>query len=119
RYHPQVDRHTVSLLDTQSLQCSGAPIHFSVEILIGIHLSFVSRLPFPYNGRLIFSSTLDMAIHAVVTDVGLSPNEPLRIRQIPIEDSFPGSEPIDTFGHFGPKPFRVFSSLLINSLIVP
>jgi hypothetical protein len=65
-----------------------------VEFLIGDD-ALVARLAFPDDGGLVLARSGQVAVDAVVADVGLASGEPLGERRVPLEDVRPFLEPED------------------------
>src|SRR4051812_37249629 len=78
-----------------------------MQFLIG-DKALVPRLTFPQNRDFVLARSGEMAVQAIVGDVGLSSHEPLREGGTPIEYFGPFLEPVDlALGYFAPERFGV------------
>ena len=88
-----VDKDTIPLLDSVALEDIGEFADFAVKLAIGQD-ALLPRLPLPDNRRLIGPGCLKMTVEAVVRGIDLPANEPLGIRNFPIEHLAPFLEPV-------------------------
>ena len=108
--HRHVERHAVALLDAERRERIGEPAHLGVELAVG-ERAHVARLALPDDRGLGAAPgvlALEMPVEAVVGDVELAADEPLRERRLPVEHLLPGLEPGDVLArHLGPESLRV------------
>ena len=78
--------------------------------------------PFPDDRGLVAPPgvlALQVSVEAVVGDVQLAADEPLRSRGLPLQHLLPGGEPADVLlGHLGPEAFGLLAPSLRNSSTV-
>jgi hypothetical protein len=99
--HAHVDGDDVALLDAEFLQGVGELGDIALEVVVGEAADVppiapaarpsptaagADRLAFPDDGDLVAVALLDLAIDAVVADVGCGADEPFGIRDLPVED---------------------------------
>jgi hypothetical protein len=82
RDHRHIDRDPVSFLNTQLFQTVGHPHDFTQELAVGKDPPGVI-LAFPYRSNLIPAAILHIAVKAVVSNIGLTINEPACIWMVP------------------------------------
>ena len=89
-----------------------------MQFLIGDH-ALVAGFAFENDSRFILAICFQMAIHAVIADVGLSTNKPFGKRSFtPIQDFVEFLEPVQfRFGKISPKLFRIVQCLLIEGAV--
>src|SRR4029077_17710501 len=73
--------------------------HLGEQLRVG-NRAAVSRLSFPVERDAVAVSGLDVPVEAVVGDVQLAAEEPLRVRELPVEQLRERLEPDDTFARF-------------------
>ena len=84
RDHRHVDRDPVALLDAELLQRVGGLADLAQQVGVG-ERPRVAGLADPVVGDLVAAAGLDVPVEAVVGDVQLAADEPLRERQVPLE----------------------------------
>ena len=83
--HAHVDPHRRSLPDAVRLEAVRDPDDLVEELRVRDRLALVDRLTLPVERDLVTEPGLDVAIEAVVGDVELAADVPLRVREIPVE----------------------------------
>src|SRR5271163_4911328 len=63
------------------------------------------------------ASSIEMAINAVVAQVGLAAHKPLGVGQVPIEHLAPRLEPVQFFGDAGPKALGIVDRMLVKRFV--
>ncbi len=112
--HRHVDVDAVALGDTEALEHVGEPLHVVEELGVGDRPA-VAGLTLPVEGDLVATAGLDVAIETVVRHVELATDEPLRVRQIPVEDGVPRLRPRDELRRpVGPEAFVVARGLVVE-----
>src|SRR4051812_28460500 len=72
----------------------------------------------PKKGRFGLSPGIEMTVDAVVSDVRLATDEPLREGNVrPIEDFGPGRKPVEALRLLCPEPFRIFRRRGVESIV--
>ena len=94
RHHPEVDVDAVALADAELLQRVGEPAHVVEQLRVGDGAG-VARLTLPVVRDLVAVPGLDVAVEAVVRGVELPADEPLREREVPVEDRVPLLVPVE------------------------
>ena len=82
-HHPHVDRNRGALADADLLQRVRHPHHVALELGVGDRPRVARRLAFPVVGDPVTEAGLDVTVDAVVGDVQLAAQVPLRVRQLP------------------------------------
>ena len=82
-HHPHVDRDRGALADAELLQRVRHPHHVALELRVGDRPRLTRGLALPVVGDPVAEAGLDMAVDAVVGDVQLAAEVPLRVRQLP------------------------------------
>ena len=90
-------------LDAERFQPVGEADHVALQLTEGDLAAVVLWLALPEVRHLVALTAVDMAIDAVVADVELAPDVPLRVRRLPFEELVPGLEPRDAFRLLGPE----------------
>src|SRR2546430_17217289 len=85
------------------LERRGEPVDLAVEIPVGQDAA-VARLAFPDQRGLGAPRAGDVAVQAVVCDVQLTADEPLRVGRPPLERLLPRLEPVEGTGLPLPEP---------------
>ena len=107
RHHAEVDVDPVALLDAEGLQRVGELGDVVQELGVGDGAG-VAGLALPVVGDLVAPPGVDVPVEAVVGRVQASADEPLRERQVPLEDGVPGLEPVEELaGLLRPEPLEV------------
>ena len=105
--HRQVDPDDVALVDAVVLQGVGQPLDVAQEVGVG-DVALLALLAAPVEGDAVAVARLDVAVEAVVGDVQLAADEPLRERRVrPVEDLVPLLEPVQLLGLLGPPGLGV------------
>ena len=84
RDHGQVDRDRIALPHAVMFQDVGEAADQAMQFLIGDE-ALLAGLPFPQNRDLVLARRSQVAIEAVIADVGLTADEPFRVRRIPFK----------------------------------
>ncbi len=109
RNHGHVDRDAICGLYSQREQHVGefadALVQFGVR-----QLQRGAIFGFPEKRGLV-SVLFEVAIETVVRDVQLAADEPLRVRQVPLESFHRRLEPIEVLGLFAPESLGIFRGL--------
>ena len=113
RNHRHIEGYSITFLHAQIEQYRRKAIDLAIQVLIGEHAR-VTRLTFPDEGCFIATSSLAMAIDAIVGSVKLTPHKPFRPGRIPFEHAVPPLEPIQSIRSTGPKSLWVVMCHLIN-----
>ncbi len=116
RRHAHVDGDAIALLDSKAFQSIRKSLDLGKEIAIGETPNF-ARLAFPQDGRLVGTSIFDVPIDAVVAEIELASDKPLRPRQIPVQHLLPGREPVQFAGDLAPEGVRIGNGALVHLLV--
>ena len=100
--HPHVDADRRSLADAEALERICEADDLTLEVGERQRPALVGRLPLPVVGDLVAEARLDVPVDAVVRDVELAAEVPLRVRELPLEELVEGLEPGDAL-----PPFRL------------
>ncbi len=88
----------------QSGQGVGGLVHLVLQLGIGDAAGIADRLTFPVDGDPVAVAGLDVAVHAVVGDVELAADKPLRERRVrPVQYLFERGLPAQPVGLLGPE----------------
>src|SRR5213075_1050019 len=79
-----VDRHAIAAADTQLFQNVRELLHLDEEVPVREGTP-VTGLPLPDERRLVPSRRIDMPIDAIVRNIDLATEKPLRARRLPFE----------------------------------
>jgi len=101
--HAHVDAYVRALLDAKLLQRVGEAHDVLLQLAEGDLAAVVLRLAFPEVSDLVLETVLDVAVDAVVADVELAADVPLRVGGLPLVQLGPGLEERDAFGLVGPE----------------
>ena len=93
--HPHVDPDRRSLADAEALERIREADDLALEVGERERPALVGRLPLPVVGDLVAEARLDVPVDAVVRDVELAADVPLRVRKLPLEELVEGLEPGD------------------------
>jgi hypothetical protein len=99
--HPHVDPDRSALLDAELLEGVGDADDLGLEIGEGDRPPLVLRLALPVVGDLVAVPGLDVPVDAVVRDVQLAADVPLRVRQLPVAELLEVLEPADALTPLG------------------
>ena len=119
-HHRHVERDPVSLPDAAALQHVREATHFPVELTEGDHAR-VAGLAFPDDCGLVAPPgilALDVPVEAVVGDVELPADEPLREGRLPVEHLSPLLLPVQFTGLAGPESVRRVDRLRVQALVI-
>ena len=75
-------------------------------------------LAFPDDGGLVAAGAEDVAVKAVIGEIGFAADEPFGPGQIPLEDLVPRLEPVQLFGGVGPEGFGILNGVLVEGLVL-
>ena len=84
RDHPHVDRDLRPLADAELLERVREADDLRLELGVGELAAVALRLALPVVGDPVAEARLDVAVDAVVGDVELAAEVPLRVRQLPL-----------------------------------
>src|SRR5262249_34184863 len=115
--HGHVDGYAVAGLEPLPLEDIGELAYLAVQILVAEHAD-IAWLTFPDDGGLVFASSRQMAIEAVVRGVELASGKPLGVRLVPDQDFVPALEPVQGLGLFRPKSIRIVLGALAEPLVI-
>ena len=117
-HHRHVQGDQISLANAQAAQGIGGLANFGVQLAIG-EAPLVPRLPLPNQGQLVGPGALQVAIEAVVGEIGGTPLKPAGRRRVaPIEHLLKGGEPVQLLASPGPpESIRVGLSFRHQGLI--
>ena len=93
--HPHVDADRRSLADAEALERVREADDLALQIGEGERPALVVRLALPVVGDLVAEARLDVPVDAVVRDVELAAEVPLRVWELPLEELVEGLEPGD------------------------
>ena len=114
RHHAEVDVDPVALADAELLQRVGEPADVVEQLRVGDGAG-VAGLALPVVRDLVAVPGLDVAVEAVVRGVELPADEPLREREIPVEDRVPVLVPVEEVaGLPGPEALEVDVRLVVD-----
>ena len=112
--HRHVDDDAVALCNAVGEKRVGEAADFGVELAVG-ESADVAGLALPDDGGLVGPGAVEVAIEAVLADVALRADEPLREgAAAPVEDFGPGFAPGELGGFAGPEGGRVGDGFLVE-----
>ena len=117
RTHPHVDRHPVAALHSQPLQRIGEPLHLRVQLAVG-DPPHLARLALPQQRRLLPPRAQRVPVHAVVAQVQLAANEPLRRAHLSLQDLLPRRKPLQPARRLRPESLRLLHAVPVHRLIL-
>ena len=117
RPHPHVDRHPVAAPHSQPLQRVGEPLHLSVQLAVA-DPPHLARLALPQQRRLLPPRPQRVPVHAVVAQVQLAANEPLRRAHLPFENLLPRRKPLQPARRLRPESLRLLHAVPVHRLIL-
>ena len=101
-HHRHVQSDQISLANTQAAQGIGGLANLGVQLAVA-EAPLVPRLPLPDQGQLVGPGALQVAIEAVVGEIGGAPLKPAGRRRVtPIEHLLKGGEPVQLLASPGP-----------------
>ena len=113
-----VDRHPVALLDAHALEDVGELAHLAVERVVG-EGAHVAVLALPDQRQLVAPPGGEVAVEAVVDDVGLGADEPLVERLVRVVQHLrPLLEPLQLLGALLPEGDQVRRGLGAQGVVV-
>jgi hypothetical protein len=90
-----------------------------VQVGVG-DVALLALLAAPVERDAVAVAVLDVPVDAVVGDVELAADEPLRERRVgPVEDLVPLLEPVQRLGLLGPPALVVLVGLVVDRRVVP
>ena len=114
--HSHVDGDPVTLPDAEAFEDVGELLHFDVEFGEG-KLADFAGLALPQDGGLVRLVAQGVAVDAVVAEVDLAADKPLRPGQVPFEDLGPGREPVQLLRDRTPEGFGIVDGLFVEGLV--
>src|SRR6185312_4312896 len=117
RGHAHIYSDAIAGLDAKLLQRIRALRHFAKKLLIR-ERAYFARLSFPNNGGFVLTGPVYVPIKAVVGEIDLAADEPLRPGQIPLENRVPFLEPMQFACHRSPKLLRVSRSRVVDFVVL-
>src|SRR5258708_28156903 len=115
--HAHINRDPLSLANSQRLQYVCELLHFLPKLLIRIRPN-LAGLAFPDQRRFILTRRFDVPVEAVVGQIDLPPDEPLRPWRLPFQNVVPPLEPVQIFSGASPEFFRILDRFFIESLVL-
>src|SRR5207248_5423250 len=91
-------------------QGGGDPLDLAAELGVGEDLAAAALVDVDQGGAAALAG-LDVAVEAVVGEVGEAAGEPAEGGELPLEDAVPGAEPGQLSGGAGPERFGVLGGL--------
>src|SRR6476619_3885813 len=88
-----------------------------MQLLIREGANF-TRFAFPDERGFVLAGGLYVAVEAVVGEIQLSAEVPLRPRMPPLEDFVPFLEPVQVFGDASPELLRLLDGFAVDALVV-
>lgn len=111
----QIDGDPVAGHQAEAGQRVGRLGYFGLQIGVGQRAAVLDRLAYPVDRDAIPVAGLDMAIHAVVSDVELAADKPFGERRIrPVQDLTEWGGPGQPVGLFGPECEPVLFGLAVQ-----
>src|SRR2546421_5699376 len=101
--HAHVDADVRTLLHAELLQAVGETNDLFLQLSERDLAAVILRLAFPEVRNLVAQAGFDVAIDAVVANVELTPDVPLRVRRLPLIELLPGLKEGDSLRLFGPE----------------
>ena len=115
--HRHVDGDAVALHDAELLQPIREAANLAIEIPVG-ERSPVAGLAHPHDRGLVLPRAAQVAVDAVVGDVDLPADEPLRVGGTPFQDFLPLGKPIQLGGDAGPELLGVLLRLGVDRVVL-
>ncbi len=115
--HRHIDRDPVPLLDAQLLQRVGTAAGHLEEVAVR-EGPRVAGLALPVVGDLGAAPGLHVTVEAVLGEVELTAEEPLRVRRLPLEDLVERLSPEELFRLLRPEPLEVTLRALVDTGVV-
>ena len=114
--HRQVDRDDVALAHAERRQRVGELLDVAVQVGVG-DVELFALLTAPVVGHAVAVAGLDVPVDAVVGDVELAADEPLRERRVrPVQHLVPLGVPVERFGALRPEGLVVLG-LLVDRIV--
>ncbi len=108
-----VDRDAVALADAHAAQGGGGPLDGVQQLGVGEHAP-LAALCVGDQGGMAGAAALDVAVEAVVGEVGGGAAEPREGRRRPLEHPVPAAEPRQLLGRLLPQPVGVLQALPLD-----
>src|SRR5215467_9172586 len=102
--HSHVDRDAVALMHAEGLQDVGKLLNLAMQLLVSQRPNFAG-LTFPNDGGFVLARGLHMPVEAVIRQIELAAQKPLRPRMFPPKNFVPFFEPVQLFGNASPEFF--------------
>src|SRR5262249_22055036 len=117
RDHRHVEGDAVAGFQALALEDVGELADLVVQLLVG-EAALIARVAFPEDGGLVAARPGQAAVEAVVRDVELAADKPLRMRLLPVKDAVPALDPVEPLRLPGPEAVGVVVGLLPESLVL-
>jgi len=112
--HRHVDGDPIALRHAQALEGVGQLLDLGEEVGVG-DVAGVAGFALPVVGDAVAVAGVDVTVEAVVRDVQPAADEPLRERQLPVEDRVPVPLPVEQLGGLaGPEALVVAVGLVVE-----
>ncbi len=120
--HGQIDGDAVAFFDADFLERVGKAADFVLELAIGVGGDFMpavfDRLAFEGDGGLVAVAEVDLALKAVVGEVGLGADEPPGVGHVPVEHFRPGRKPVKLAGDIGPELLGLIDRPAVKAFVL-
>src|SRR4029453_2914108 len=106
-----VDGEPIPFADAKSAECRRQPFHFVEQLDVGRDGAFAALVEVDQGG-VPATSTIDVTIQRVISEIGLRADKPAERRSAPLEDSRRASEPRRSVCGALPKAFGIQQPIL-------
>jgi len=120
-----VDGDDIALLDSELLESVGEAAGLLLEVAVGEASDLglgvrpvAEGLALPEDGEVVAVAVLDLAVDAVVAEVGLAADEPLGVGRVPVEDLGPRLEPSEFLGDAAPEAVGIFDGAPVECAVL-
>src|SRR5207245_8884435 len=117
RRHTQYKRDPVTFFCAQGLQNFGKLLHFQMQFLISEDPHF-SRLALPDQSSFVLARRLHVAVEAVIGEIDLAADEPLRPGIVPFQYLVPLLEPVQLHADPTPEFFGLLNRFAVTALLL-
>ena len=114
--HPHVDRDSIALRDTELAQQVRDATRLVEQLLVG-HRAAVAGFAFPVQRDLATVTGAHVAVETVLGDVEATADEPLRERQLPLEDGVPLTVPVEGERLLRPEALPVALGIVVDTRV--